>query len=443
MNKQQLGRLCLLCLAAGIITWLALGPQDAWAQFDSPLATPTPAPSQETPVVEVIDLSVDENHDGMPDQLQAALEQFNAAYEAAIENGGDDPFNNPEVLAALQKAQDDFARQLPYSDQTRAVQARLAELYDALSTAPDQETREELWDEIGAAEAQMQADPNFALIDHLLSRRLLDALNAKVEEGQDETGEATATPQPPTPTVIPTPEPTQVPALPAGEMEAASMVVAAAPNQGGLLARLSIAWTRIFQRDACTSNLPPDLNLLVRGEIMFLGQDQAAPNFFYAKKFNHTAIYDGIVGGFRQVYEAWPDVGVVRRQLAVVWQVGGSCVAFARINGTSPLQRQTALDAAHGVYGINSATPYNFNFIDKNINTALYCSQLVWKTFQHNSTNKNLDSNSAVYRDWLVARFAFTPILGATASAAAGLMVAPDEIALHSDVAIYHERQNP
>lgn len=118
------------------------------------------------------------------------------------------------------------------------------------------------------------------------------------------------------------------------------------------------------------------------------------------------------------------------------WNKSKSCVAFATVTGTTAAQRQSTLDWAQNTYGINNTTPYNYNFLDKTTDSALYCSQLVWKTFMH--LNIDLDSNSTVYSSWLMQRF-FAIGAGIPAVFIANYMVAPDEIALSSVVSIYHE----
>lgn len=423
MKMIQLNRLWLLGLLT--LLWIAV-PRVMFAQVDTPIVTPivTPEPSSD-----LIDLTIDKEADGMPDELQAALDQLNAVYDAYLQEDGT-LRDDPEAQAALREAETKFRDRLPYSDQTRATQARIGEIYLALTQNPDPETQTKLLAELQAMEVQLQSDVNFALIDQVLSRRLIDALNAKIEAGQTKT---------PIPTT--TPETTPVPAETVSVEDA--LVQSAAINQPGLIQRLANAWTALFPRDPCASNQAPNFNLLTRGEIMFMGFDGAVPNYFYAKKYNHIALYDGAIGVTQFVYEAWHEgVGVRRRELAPFWNAPGACIAFARVNGTDAAQRQTALDWAQTTYNTNGTTPYNFNFINKNTNAALYCSQLVWKTFGH--LGIDLDSNNVAYRNWLVARHSFGDlILGATIVNAANDMVAPDEIALHGSTAIYHERQNP
>lgn len=439
MNITQLHQLFLLGVTAFALIGCTLELPGAFAQTIVPATTPLPTVTTEPPPVDLIDLTVDEDLDGMPDELQAALDQLNAVYEASLNEDGTIS-TDPAVQEALLQAEEEFRSRLPYSEQTRAAQVRVAEVYQALTQNPDAETQAELLEELQALEVQMQSDANFALIDQILSRRLVDALNAKVEAGQQSETPA------PIPTSLATPLPDSTPIPDSGIITRTGesiLVQPSAADQTPDYEWFANAWTALFPREACSSTAAPDFNLLARGEIMFLGHDEVIPNFFYAKKYTHTAMYNGVFDGAQSVFEAWPGVGVRRRPLATAWQISKGCVAFAKVTGTTPTQRENALNAAITTYGTNGTTPYNFNFLDKDTNSALYCSQLVYKVFRQ-INNTNLDSNDATYRSWLIARFApFGLLFGVTASNAANLMVAPDEIALHSSMDIYHQRQNP
>ncbi len=426
MKSIQRNRLILL----GIITVVMIGllllqPQIGYSQFESPI----PVPSV-TPTTGVIDLTVDKNLDGVPDQLLTAIEALEAVVTQVNQMG--DIANNPEAQVMLQRAQDDFDRQMPYSETTRANQVRLGELNKTLFEATDQDTRQKLWEEIEALQRQMLQEPNFALVAQISNRRLSDAMNAKIA-ADIAASEKVATP-------MPTATATDVIALKRESSETAAALDVSRANNGGLKTFQSVIWIRYFPRDGCNSGSAPNFGHLVRGEIMFYAGNNKINNFFYAKKYSHIGLYDGATGTTQFVYEANPDDGVNRRQLLGNWNTSQSCVAFARVNGTTPDQRQSALDWAKTTYGINSVTPYNYNFLDKNTNSALYCSQLPWKTFMH--LGINLDSNSSTYSSWLIIRFS-SVAYGFPAATAANLMVAPDESALSSSVSIYHEGLNP
>jgi hypothetical protein len=452
MKLIQLSRLFLLGLASVALTWLVVGSQATHAQSEPPPTTVTPAPTGEAPAGEVIDLSVDEDHDGMPDQLQAALAEFEAAVATALENGEEALLNDPEALAALEQATEALLSRMPYSEQTRAAQVRIAEIHAAVIEEPDPEVRAELLAALPALEAQMQEDPNFALIDHLMSRRVLDGLNAKAEEGKGDPRNGEATPVPATPVVTATPQPA-TPAASAAISDGQETAVLvdpavaasdatrmAAPDQGGLSSYLPVSWTRVLFRDPCSSTQAPNFGVLLRGDLILYSGDNRVNNFFYAKKFSHVGIYDGSANGFQWVYEANPSDGVNLRRLDLNWQETGSCIALSYV-GTSPSNRTGVLDWAKQQYGANGATPYNYVFWDKSINTALYCSQLVWKAYKH--IDLELDSNHVDYLGWMTLHYSLFPVGGLAGAALAIAMVAPDEIARHSLVNIYNEGQNP
>lgn len=430
MKLAQLGKIFLITVTTFAIigsSWLY--PQHLYSQFQSPLPTPIA-----TPAKGVIDLSVDKNQDGVPDELLSAIEALEAAIDAA--NRAGDLATNPKAQAALQHAQEEFDSKMPYSDQTRARQVKMGELNKQLLEATDQETQLKVWTEIEALQQEMLSDPNFALVAQIINRRLSDALNAKIAAdiaANEKAASATPTPLP-TPTNAPRND----------YMKRVQSIEPMSAN-GGVKTSVPVVWIRILFRDACGTTNAPNFGSLTRGEIMFYAGDNKINNIFYAKKFSHIGLYDGVIGGTQRVYEANPvgdtHLGGARREsLTNGWDDPGGCVAFATVNGTTPLQRQNALDWAESTYGINGQTPYNYNFLNKNIDSALYCSQLVWKTFMH--LNIDLDSNSAVYSAWMIERFSLVGAGGA-AGTVAYLMVAPDEIALSPSVAIYHEGLNP
>ncbi|MFN8488665.1 MAG: YiiX/YebB-like N1pC/P60 family cysteine hydrolase [Caldilineaceae bacterium] len=419
MKMSQWSRFCLSGLAVLMIMLsVVLQPQHAFSQLSSPLPTPTPTASDE------IDLSIDEDHDGMPDQLKAAVQEYEDVYTAVAKKGGD-PRNDPASLDALQKAHDKMVRRLPYSGQTRAAQKRLAQIYDALSKAPDQATQAKLWAEERALQVQMQQDPNFALVDQLVSRRLLDKLNGKSEPGKVAPNNAT----PPQPTSTPIPVQSM-----STDATNGGVVQAAAAN-GGAQTIVPISWNEFFLRDSCAHTSAPDFTQLVRGEIMFYAGDNKNNNFFYAKKFSHIGMYDRPTNNIDQVYEANPEDGVKLKPRDANWKTSGSCVAIARVTGTTAQQRQSALTYVEGVYGTLGQTPYNYILIDKgypidSVVGSLYCSQLIWKVFGH--LGIDLDSNDGTYATWLTLHFGLLGFPYTTV--AAGPVVAPDEIYLHPSV---------
>jgi len=331
---------------------------------------------------------------------------------------------------------------LPYSEQTRAAQKRLAEIYQALSKAPDQETQAKLWAEERSLQVQMQTDPNFALVDQLISRRLRNKLNGLAEAGKATPISTEVTPQATVPPIAPVPATLQS----ASTDAVGEGVIQAAAANGGTQTMVPISWSEFFLRDSCAHTSAPDFTQLVRGDIMFYAGDNKNNNFFYAKKFSHIGMFDGPTNNINQVYEANPEDGATLRSMAANWTTNGSCVAMARVTGTTSQQRQAALNYVKGVYGTLGQTPYNYIFtikgypLDSTV-PSLYCSQLVWKVFGH--LGIDLDSNDVTYAAWMTLHFALEGFPYTTITA--NLMVAPDEIYLHSAVTpnVYTEGINP
>lgn len=424
MKMSQWSRFCWSGLAALVIMFaVVLQPQHAFSQLTSPLPTPT------APATDVIDLTVDKDHDGLPDQLQAAIQEYEAVLDAVSKKGGD-PRNDPASLDALQKADDKLVRRLPYSAQTRAAGARLAAFYQKLGQASDQASRDKLWAEVQAIQAQMLQDSNFALVDQLLSRRLLDALKAKAPPPS----KATAT----------------TAQSAASQVESTTMenapIQAAAANGGGQTV-VPISWSELFPTDPCVNTSAPNFNQLYRGKILFRTGTDKINNFFYAKKFSHIGIYNGVTNNEKRVYEANPEDGVNLRPLESLdnWKKHGICVESAHVLN---VQLQDVINAMNwaqlpNVFGTDGHIPYNYNFLDKTRMDAVYCSQLVWQIFMH--FNKDLDNShpaTDVYDTWLFNRLFFIGA-GVPAAIAVDPMVAPDEIALHPDVHNDDEGLNP
>lgn len=142
----------------------------------------------------------------------------------------------------------------------------------------------------------------------------------------------------------------------------------------------------------------------------------------WAMYYSHSGTYNG--GGY--VYESNTD-GVRLKPLAN-WQQGQP-VALGRTNGKTYADRTAALNWAEAKYGTDGRTPYNYNFVDKWTDSALYCSQLVWKI--HGHMGLNVDSNDWRYLAWLTARYG---LLGTTVGYYA---VAPDEIFLSPLITYY------
>lgn len=145
---------------------------------------------------------------------------------------------------------------------------------------------------------------------------------------------------------------------------------------------------------------------------------------YWARVYEHAGIYYGKdkYGNF-QVYES-TNIGGVQFKPVITWQQQGQYVGIHRSRSISSSTLSRSLDTLVQRYG-HLVTPYNYNFVDKTTDSALYCSQLAWKYFL--SMGVNIDSNSTIYAQWLVGQY------GSTIGNYVGHhAVAPDEIGLSS-----------
>jgi Permuted papain-like amidase enzyme, YaeF/YiiX, C92 family len=96
--------------------------------------------------VQPFDLSIDQDKDGIPDQLALAVKTIG---EAKTEEEQD---------AAIK----DFASRLPYSDETRAAQDKTDQLQQQLAATEDPKQAEQLTEQIQALGKEMKQDPGYA-----------------------------------------------------------------------------------------------------------------------------------------------------------------------------------------------------------------------------------------------------------------------------------------
>jgi uncharacterized protein YycO len=143
---------------------------------------------------------------------------------------------------------------------------------------------------------------------------------------------------------------------------------------------------------------------------------------YWARVYEHAGIYYGKdTHGIYQVYES-TNIGGVQFKPIITWQLNGQYVGIHRSRTISASTLSRSLDAIVNKYG-HLVTPYNYNFVNKTTDSALYCSQLAWKYFM--SMGVNIDSNSPVYAKWLVGQYG-----GAIGNYVGYHAVAPDEIGL-------------
>ena len=146
--------------------------------------------------------------------------------------------------------------------------------------------------------------------------------------------------------------------------------------------------------------------------------------FPWAMYYEHTGNFDG--NG--KVYESNLLDGVNLRPLTE-WTRCCQAVGLARNKRVSTSRMESAMNAAKDKYGYDGRTPYNWwNFPNKWMDDALYCSQLTWKI--NKSTGYDLDSNHWQYRLYMALKW--SPAVWLITDPA----VAPDEVMLSPHVEI-------
>jgi len=336
-------------------------------------------------VADSIDLVQDENSDGIPDALASEVENIRALGEAVQAASAEDDQQAAQV--ALASAITSFSERLPYSEQTRALQQRANEISIQLGNTDNPTLSALLLAELEQIERQKMSDPNYAEVMIALTTLL---------------------------------------GLPRESVSIDQMLV-----QRMYLPIVSLDNTGDAQLAAASVSAAPNFGVLSRHHIMFINS-ASKTNFAYAMTYSHVGVYDGS----NLVYESNQD-GVKLRALKE-WQTKGKYVGLARNNRTSMVQNNNALNWAKTKWKTNGETAYNTWFIDKNTDSKLYCSQLVWKIQKYN--NVDVDSNHWTYMLWMSARYWL--LFGVGVPVAVTMMVAPDEIALDGDITIYSTGKN-
>jgi hypothetical protein len=260
-----------------------------------------------------------------------------------------------------------FANRLPYSAQTRTLQKDAERLQHQLDATKDKASAESIVARLRALSEQMLEDPQY--------RQVMQSLDKIVPPNRLQTRAR----QPLPPSI----------------------------HSSALQSAASVAW-----------GLWPGVVMLLHSE------NSSKPAFLYARWYSHAGTYDRS----GSVYEANPD-GTRLKPLAN-WQQPGQYVALGynrSADAVGVARVADALQAAQAKFGTDGHTPYNYVFPDKWMDSALYCSQLVWKIQQ--GAGVDVDSNDWGYQLWIASRWGWWAV-GAIALPA----VAPDELAASSDL---------
>ncbi len=147
---------------------------------------------------------------------------------------------------------------------------------------------------------------------------------------------------------------------------------------------------------------------------------------YWAFMYEHAGLYYGYrsISGL-SVYES-TNVGGVQFKPLSTWQKRDMYVGIyrSRVSGS---KIASTFERLIGKYGYAGKTPYNYNLFNKYTDSALYCSQLVWKFYS--MMGVNVDSNHPLYGAWL--RLQYGDTIGNYAVTNA---VAPDEVGMSSNI---------
>jgi uncharacterized protein YycO len=334
-----------------------------------------------------IDVYTDSNQDGIPDDLAAKVLEINAIAES-VQRAESSQAAEVTLLTAM----NDFVNRLPYNMETRSLQQRLIEIQAELAQAAqaDNDKAIQLFEELQQIEAAMSADPGYAATIKGLHAifNLPSAVNTHDSLSQH--------------TFLP-------------------IVI----STGSATTTTSVKTEETVYSAAITA---ADFSALRRGDIMLSQGKSSWTVFVFAMNYSHSGAYDGS----NLVYESNSDGA--RLKPLNSWKAAGAYVSLGRNNKKPSSTVENALTWAKNKWKTNGTTPYNYNYPDKNTDAKLYCSQLVWKI--HSYTGVNLDSNHWSYHLYIWAKW------GLAGNAFGIPAVAPDEIALDSDVTIYSSGTN-
>lgn len=147
---------------------------------------------------------------------------------------------------------------------------------------------------------------------------------------------------------------------------------------------------------------------------------------YWAFMYEHAGLYYGVNKNYKvMVYES-TNIGGVQFKSIDTWKARNTYVGIYR-GYVSPSKIATTFERLIAKYGQTGKTPYNYNLFNKYSDSALYCSQLVWKFYL--MMGIDLDSNNPLYGAWL--RLQYGDTIGNYAIQNA---VAPDEIGLSTKI---------
>lgn len=452
----KLLKIALLSIGAVLLCWSFFGEvqssQAADNAFTSPISPPRPTVvfiGTVTPIVEEtlpppFDFTKDLDFNGFPDEFEVAAER----YLQVTTNPAN--ANNETVLGNERST---FRLRIPYSVQSRQVFAEIERVTQQLKTTKSDVKSVELNNTLNLLLQQLAQDPVYSLTNRYFEMRLRAQIEEKTQRDLASASTLADTPSTrPSPTT--TPHTTDA-------NSTAEMAAAQANNTSSDLILVHSLYLPVIstgkmsiktqyaesddQNDVQASAVGAklmylpwigairvvDFSQLQRGDLLFRNGKTDGYTFTnYALIFSHNGFYDGDL----RTYESNWDIGGVRLQPLTTWQKPIH-TALVRATGKNvsgvaltPTIVQGALDWSKNKWGIDR-TPYNFNVLDKNREDALYCSQLVWKTFGYIQTE--VDSESSLVEAFLIERF------GSAGKVIADSGVLPDEVYLDDNMSTY------
>lgn len=110
------------------------------------------------PKSNMIDLSIDANGDGIPDQLLAEMQKFRTAMSQAA--------SSEEYMTVLEQ----FERRLPYSSQVKQLQTQMRSLQLQLENSPSPQQQQDIFRQLDSMQQKIDEDPSYVKVQKEISK---------------------------------------------------------------------------------------------------------------------------------------------------------------------------------------------------------------------------------------------------------------------------------
>ena len=158
---------------------------------------------------------------------------------------------------------------------------------------------------------------------------------------------------------------------------------------------------------------------------------------FYAMDWSHVGMYSGDSEIFDSSNEECSNGqdGVALRELEEFYNDADDVMYAQLANQSWRWSQEGAMEDSQNAYGTNCQTPFTMNVFTISGTSSFFCSKLVWRTYLDNENySVDVNSNHFDYFWWLYQKYGF---MGAWYIIT--FTVAPDEIALDTDLDNYYE----